>query len=229
MRIYCRVDMHMKFLLTSSGLTNQAIADALLDLVGKKPEETTVVFIPTAANVEEGNKDWLIDDLYALKKQNFKCIDIVDISALSREIWQPRIEAGDALFFSGGNTFHLMYWLKKSGLADLLPELLKTRVYAGISAGSMVVTKNLSSSQSKKLYYEDMKGEYREEGMGFFSFHFRPHLNASYFPKVRREYLEEMAKEFKEPLYVLDDQSALKIVDGKIEVVGGGECLILNT
>ena len=217
----------MKFLLTSSGLTNQSITNALLELVGKKAQNIAVAFIPTAANVEKGDKGWLISDLYNLKKEKFKCIDIVDISALPQAIWEPRLKAADVLFFSGGNTFHLMYWLKKSGLADILPRLLKTRVYMGISAGSMVTTKNLALSQSRKLYYEKLSGRHSEEGLGFFNFHFRPHLNSSSFPKVRRKFLEKTARKFKDPIYALDDQSALKIQNDKIEVVSEGRYLIL--
>ena len=219
----------MKFLLTSSGLTNKAITDALLDLVGKPAGEVSVAFIPTAANIEEGDKWWLIEDLVNLKKQGFKSLDIVDISALPREFWQSRLEASDVLFFSGGDSLHLMHWLKKSGLAELLPDLLKSRVYAGISAGSMV-TGSIAQRRLKELYPDENPARYPniDKGLGFFNFHFRPHLNSPHFPRVRREVLEGLAKELKEPTYALDDQCALKIVDGKIEVVGGGEYFILN-
>ncbi len=216
----------MKFLLTSGGLTNKSIVKALLDLVGKKANKINIAFVPTAANIIQDDKAWLIDDLYNIKKQNFKRIDIVDISALPRKNWQPRLEAADVLFFSGGNTFHLMYWLKKSGLAKMLPKLLKTRVYAGISAGSMVTTKNLHLSSAKRLYYdEDFKGRPDENGLGFFDFHFRPHLNSPYFPKVRKKFLEKIRKELKDPIYALDDQSALKISSGKIQVISEGKYL----
>ena len=47
----------MKLLLTSAGLSNDSIANALFDLVGKKPEETTIVVIPTASNLEGGDKN----------------------------------------------------------------------------------------------------------------------------------------------------------------------------
>lgn len=218
----------MKLLLTSGGLTNQAIAKTLLDLAAKPAAELSVVFIPTAANVETGDKSWLIDDLRNLQKQAFKSIDIVDVSALPQEIWQPRIEASDILLFSGGNSFHLMYWLNKSGLAKLLPELLKTRVYVGISAGSMVTSKDLSLSQSQRLYYEDLDRREEMAGLGFINFFFRPHLNSPYFTKIRKEYLEELAKEIPETIYALDDNSALKIVDGKVEVISEGEWLIFN-
>ena len=217
----------MKFLLTSAGIVNKSIEKAFFELVEKKAQDITLAFIPTAANVEEGDKSWLITDLYNLKNRNFKCIDVVDISALEQKIWKPRLELADVLVFSGGNTFHLMYWLKKSSLAHMLLDLLKTRVYVGISAGSMVTTKNLVLSQSKQLYYENLPKNYSNEGLGFFNFHFRPHLNSPDFPNVRHEFLKKIAKELKDPIYALDDQSALKIQDEKIEVISEGEYIII--
>ena len=119
----------MKLLLTSGGITNKSIANALFDLTGKKPEDTTIVFIPTASNVESGDKDWLINDLINLQKQNFKSIEITDISVVDEKIWEPSLERADVLFFEGGNTYHLMRWLNKSGVSKLLPDLLKDKVY----------------------------------------------------------------------------------------------------
>ena len=121
----------MKLLLTSGGLTNKSIEKALFDLVGKKSEDTNLVFIPTASNVEKGDKDWLINDLVNIQKQNFKQIEIADISAVSKEIWLPKLEEADVLFFEGGNTYHLMREMNRTGLSELLPELLKTKVYVG--------------------------------------------------------------------------------------------------
>jgi len=219
----------MKFLLTSGGLTNKSIVDALLDLIGKPASEVSIAFIPTAANIVAGDKSWLIDDLCNIKKQNFKSIDIVDISALPKELWYPRFETADVLFFSGGDALYLMHWLKKCGLAESLPELLKNRVYVGISAGSMVAG-NITQRRLKELYPDEDSLRYPDvdKGLEFFDFHFRPHLNSSHFPRVRREILEGLAKDLKEPIYALDDQCALKIVDGKIEIVGEGEHLIFN-
>jgi peptidase E len=82
----------MKLLLTSAGLTNKKIVDILSSSVGKPNKEISIVFIPTAANVEEGDKDWLIDDYSNIKKQGYKFIDIVDISAVSKYVWLPRIK-----------------------------------------------------------------------------------------------------------------------------------------
>jgi len=201
----------MKLLLTSSGLSNQSIADALIDLVGKKPEDTSIAFIPTAANVEAGDKGWFIDDLSNLQKQNFKSIDIVDISALEKDLWLPRMKEANVLFFEGGNTYHLMKWINKSGLVDILPELLKTKVYVGVSAGSMVTNPDLVLKLSQQIYGEDMLETEEMKGLNFVDFYLLPHLNSSWFPKMRKRNIEKATKEMAETIYALDDQSALKI------------------
>lgn len=216
----------MKLLLTSNGLVNQSISKALFDLVGKPASETSIVFIPTAMNAGRGDKSWFINDLYNINKQGCKFVDIVDISALPKKVWQPKIEAGDVLFFSGGNTSHLMYWLKESGLAEMLPELLKTRVYVGISAGSMVSNPTLAlSSDDRKIYYEENFGYKSEEALNLVDIYVRPHYDSSDFPNANKEYIEKIAKETNKSIYALDDQSALKIIDDTIEVVTEGKYL----
>ena len=219
----------MKFLLTSNGLSNPSIAKALFELVGKPAAETTIAFIPTAMNPGAGDKGWFIDDLANIKKQEVESIDIVDISALPRDVWQPRLEVADVLFFSGGNTVHLMYWIKESGLIELLPEFLKTKVWAGISAGSMVTNPSLAlSSKDKMMYYEEVFGYKSEEALGLVDLYVRPHFNSPHFPQANKATLTEIAKQIPTVIYGLDDMSALKIVDGKVEIVSEGEYLILN-
>ncbi len=218
----------MKLLLTSNGLTNESIAKALVELAGKPASEITLVFVPTSMNVVTGNKDWFINDLNNIQKQNFKKVDIVDISALPEKIWRPRFEDADVLFFSGGSTYHLMRWLKESGLAELLPELLKTRVYAGISAGSIVTSPLLSfSSKDKKTYYEENFGYSSEEALGLVDFYVRPHLNSPHFPEVNEQNLRTMVDELKVQLYAIDDESAVKVDGDEVTVVSEGKYLKL--
>lgn len=215
----------MKLLLTSGGLTNQAIADALIELVSKKASEISIAFVPTAANVEVGDKGWLIDDLSNIKKQNFKSIDIVDIAALAKDQWLPRLEFADVLFFSGGNEQYLARVMQEVGFIDVVANLLQIRVYAGISAGSMVAGKFLSPELLKIVYPNDVIPEKPLATLALFEGVFIPHLNSEYFPHVRKETIEPLQNISPDPIYALDDQCALKIVDGKIEVVGGGEYL----
>ncbi len=219
----------MKFLLTSNGLSNQKIADTLFDLVGKSATETSIAFIPTAMNIGGGDKDWFVDDLVNIKKQGLALFDVVDISALPIEVWKPRLEAVDVLFFSGGHTSHLMRWIEKSGLRELLPEFLKTKVWAGISAGSMVTNPSLAlSKEDKKIYYEQITGYRSEDGLGYVDFYVRPHYNSPHFPEANKVYLEKISVEFGKKIYALDDMSALKVIDGVVEKVGDGDFLVLN-
>ena len=217
----------MKLLLTSGGLTNKSIEKALFDLVGKKPEETSLVFIPTASNIETGDKGWFIDDLSNLKKQNFKSICIADISAVPEDIWRPQIEEADVLFFEGGNTYHLMRWINKTGLVSMLPELLKTKVYVGLSAGSMVTNPDLALRLSQIIYGDDLEEE-AMDGLNYVDFYFLPHLNSPFFPARMEEKIREVAGTLSRKIYALDDQSALKIVDGNIEVISEGKWLAVN-
>ncbi len=212
----------MKLLLTSAGLTNKSIVDALLELTGKPFSELNLAFVPTASNVETGDKDWVIDDLINLKSLGFNQIDIVDISALPKDVWLPRFEESDVIYVEGGNTFHLMRWIEKSGFQEILPELLKTKVYVGVSAGSMAMCPNSDLDMSERLWSEEV-GKYDEdEALGYVDFLIRPHLNSPYFPKVNLENLEEIAKEKSETFYAIDDQTAIKVVDGKMEIISEG-------
>ena len=218
----------MKLLLTSGGLTNKSISNTLVDLVAKKPEDISICFIPTASNVEMGDKDWFINDLKNIDKQGFKSISIADISAVSESIWKPQMDEADVLFFEGGNTYHLMEWINKSGLAKLLPEYLKTKVWVGVSAGSMVTNPDLALKISQDLYNEDFDRIGEMSGLNYVDFYILPHLNSSYFPKLIKENINKVAEQIPKKIYALDDKSALKVVNGKVEIVSEGECLEFN-
>ena len=220
MMVYDIINL-MKLLLTSAGLANQSIVDVLLKLTEKPFDQLKVAFIPTASNVEKGDKGWLINDLKKLQELKFLSIDIVDISVLPKDIWKKRLEEADVFFVEGGNTSHLIYWIKKTGLIDLLPELLKTRIWVGVSAGSSVVTKEISLNDSQMLYREkdDMKNNF---GLGYLNFHIRPHLDDEYFPQVTLENIQKIADKTKETIYALDNNSAIQAIDGDISVISEG-------
>ncbi|MDO8495653.1 MAG: Type 1 glutamine amidotransferase-like domain-containing protein [bacterium] len=224
----------MKLLLTSNGLSNNSIAKAFAELIGKEPKKSKVAFIPTAANPERNSKGWLIDDLYRIKEKGYY-VDIVELTAIKAQELPKILEPMDAIFVGGGNTFYLSYWMQRSGLFNLLSEFLKTKIYAGISAGSIIAGASLLSSKAIKdgyidEHYQEMstKNEGSNRALGFVKIIFRPHLNNEYFPMVTEENLAKIAPKLEYPLYALDDNSALKIIDGKIEVVTEGKYLRFN-
>lgn len=213
----------MKLFLTSSGNTNKSIEKALLELLGKPFNKANLTFVPTAANVEKGDKAWLVDDMNNFKKLGFVSFDIIDISAVPKDIWSPSFDSADILVFGGGNVYHLLSWFRKSGLDSMLPDFLKTKVYVGISAGSMVTARNISLSTSGILYYEQTGNLENIRGLGLVDFEIRPHLNSQWFPKVRLDYLDKIAKETPNSFYAIDDNTAIKVIDGKISIISEGE------
>jgi dipeptidase E len=226
----------MKQLLTSNGLSNDSIAKAFQELIGKEPKDSKVAFIPTAANPERGDKGWLIDDMHRIKDRGY-VVDVVELTALKPEVIKNVLVEADAIFVGGGNTFYLSYWMQKSGVFDLLPELLRTKVYAGISAGSIVAgmqivpskaLDNIQEFRDDDYYEKAVRDEASAESLKLANLVFRSHLNSDFFPRVRKEFLEQIVDKLPAPLYALDDNSALKIVDGNIEVVTEGEWLKLD-
>jgi len=214
----------MKLLLTSGGLENKSIIKALQDLVIKPFSELKIAFIPTASNIEPGDKkDWFIKDLEILKELKFASIDIVDISALPKEIWMERLKEADVFFVEGGNTYHLMHWVNKSGLSKVLPKLLETRVYIGVSAGTMIINPTIIHAYKEKPIAEKINNSISNKGLSYINFMIEPHMNSVWFPELTFKELEERSKEYKYPIYGLDDNSAIKIDGDKIEVISEGE------
>lgn len=213
----------MKLLLTSSGLTNSAIIKALKKLV-KGPIRTA--FIPTAANTVDENKDWLVKDITGFYKIGE--IDIVDISAIPKKLWLPRLKKANVIAVGGGDTAHLINCMRKSGFDKEIRKLLKTRVYVGISAGSIATAKTIQASSDYifQLYGDEAK--IPPKGLGFVDFNIRPHFNSKFFPNVRDKVLKKALSGVKGRFYAIDDNTAVLYNDGQVSVVSKGRYKIYN-
>jgi dipeptidase E len=228
--------MTMKLLLTSAGITNDRIRKALLDLLGKPIEQSKALCVPTAIYALAGGNgySWAMLKELELGWQEYGVLELTALPSLLEEHWLPAVEAADVIIVGGGNGFYLSYWLQQSRLAQKLPELLKNKVYVGVSAGSAIVTHSINVNRSKLektgVYHDD---EYDETGpskassvktLKFVDFTLRPHLHAGYFPTASLENMEHWAAKVDVPLYAIDDQTAIKVVDGAVEVVSEGQC-----
>jgi dipeptidase E len=226
-----------KLLLTSSGITNDKVQNALVDLLGKPINESSALFIPLAIYAyPQGIKHgWQV--IKGWGDLGWKTLGVLELTALPtlpKDIWQPQLEETDAIIVGGGNKFYLSYWMEKSGLFDLLPQLLKRgKVYVGASAGSMMMTSELNFDKDRLeklgIYYDDQFSEEMPSTSGsaktlsVVDFVIRPHLNADYFPQANLENVAKWAAKTDKPMYALDDQSALKVLDDKIEVISNGQ------
>jgi dipeptidase E len=213
----------MKLLLTSGGVRNSSIADALKEMVGKSPSDTKIAFVPTAANVEAGNKDWYVNQFLMLWRYGYCWIDIVDPSAGNVNDWKERLAAADVIFVSGGNTYHLLEQARASGLLEWLKHNLESKVYVGSSAGSILATPtiNVGGLQQADRNINNLQDL---DAMGLVDFEFVPHA-LSFFTE---EVIEDFAKASKHSVYAADDATAIKVVDGKAEVVSEGFWRLLD-
>ena len=214
----------MKLVLTSGGISNKSIEKELRNVIGKDFKNIKMLFCTTASNYEGGDmNDWLVEDLEYFKKIGFK-IDVCDINGISIEKILPRFEWADVFCFEGGNTQWLRKSIKNSGLEEYLEELLKTRVWIGISAGSCVLCPTICNS-CQDLFDDNIEG-FPIDGLNLVNFQFVPHLNNESFPKIRRDNLLNASKNLKvidgEKLYILDDNGAIFVNDKDIKVISEG-------
>jgi dipeptidase E len=214
----------MKFLLTSAGIKNQSIQDALVKLLGKPIAESSALCIPTAIypfsvgpsaayRFITGTGPNRLTDL------GWKSLGVLELTALpsiKRENWVTPVEEADALLVYGGDVVYLSRWMRESGLADLLPSLRRT-VYVGISAGSMVTAPIFGET------YDDPNTPFViEKGLGLVDFALLPHLDHEDHPESTTAKVERMAAEVPVPTYGIDDQTAIKVVDETVEVISEG-------
>jgi dipeptidase E len=214
----------MRLLLTSAGISNTSIRNALVDLLGKPIAEASALFIPTAIYALPGGGDIarrvicgsLGDPFCELGWKSLGVLELTALPSIKQEIWVPLLRETDALLVGGGDCQYLCYWMRQSGLADLLPSLLRKTVYVGLSAGSMIMTRFGTTYGNHTLPAES------DKSLGFFEFALHPHLDYPAFPENSMANLEKLAATLSVPSYAIDDQSAIKVNDGAVEVVSEG-------
>lgn len=226
----------MRLLLTSTGPSNDSIGKALADLLPKPLSECKVVYVPTAIYaLPSGPSDGLAMAEYVagMGWGEAGLLELTALPSIEEMAWKPAFDAADAILVGGGNGPYLGYWFEKSGLAALMPRALEEKVYIGISAGSCLLTPSWNWDPRRLaedgVYFDDEYDEATPKGFGseftldVVPFGFRPHLNADYFPQADLPWAERAAAKLDYPMYAVDDDTALKVVDGEVEVVSEGE------
>jgi dipeptidase E len=234
----------MRLLLTSAGISNPSIRDALVDLLGKPIAESNALFIPTAIYPfpRGANMAWQAicgkaeSPLCQLGWKSLGVLELTALPSIDRKAWVPSVEEADALLVWGGDPAYLSYWMRQSGLADLLPSLRPESVYVGVSAGSMAVAStfgeaysNPPSGSHNALTSEDIvfatpQGEIKRilvtaQGAGLVDFALIPHLDNENHPDASSTNAEKWAARLPVPVYAIDDQTAITVVDGTVAVV----------
>ncbi|WP_433650974.1 Type 1 glutamine amidotransferase-like domain-containing protein [Micromonospora zamorensis] len=227
----------MKFLLTSSGICNPSISDALVDLLGKPIAESTALFIPTAVYPFPGGAEraWKAIQGQAsipLSQLGWKSLGMLELTALPtirEENWVPAVREADALLVWGGDVLYLTYWLRQSGLADLLPSLSDT-VYVGVSAGSIAVTPYNCDAEFDSEFVPDGSdmAQDADRALGLVDFTLYPHLNHPEMEDTELYNIQKWASGIPVPTYAIDDNTAIKVVDGTVGVISEGDWKLIN-
>jgi dipeptidase E len=216
----------MRLLLTSAGIKNTSIRNALVDLLGKPIAESSALCIPTASyGHPEGGPGaaWRFITGRArtpMCELGWKSLGVLELTALpsiGEEHWVPIVQETDALLVGGGDALYLCHWMRQSGLADLLPSLRET-VYVGVSGGSMVMAPNIGEGFA---HWKPPTGG--DKALGLVDFSMFPHLDHENMPDNSMANAEKWAASVPVPGYAIDDQTAIKVTEGTVAVVSEGE------
>ena len=214
----------MKLLLTSGGITNPSIHETLVDLLGKPIAESSALCVPTAIYAFPGGAvsayrlitGSAASPLCGLGWKSLGVLELTALPSIESEHWIHVLQETDALLVGGGDPLYLNFWMQQSGVAALLPSLRRT-VYVGVSAGSLVMGPRVGQE------FVDAKpptGDDRALGMVDFSMF--PHLDHPDMPDHSLAAAEKWAAKLSGPGYAADDQTAIRVVDGVVEVVSEG-------
>ncbi|MFF8479013.1 Type 1 glutamine amidotransferase-like domain-containing protein [Streptomyces sp. NPDC015414] len=215
----------MKLLLTDSGIKNPSIREALVDLLGKPIDESSALCIPTAGygapDADPGGPWRFISGSSPLLMTGlgWKSVGVLELTALpsiDKAHWVSWVREADVLLVNGGDALYLCHWMRASGLADLLPSLPDT-VYVGLSAGSMVMTPRIGE---EFVGWKPPAGG--DDTLGIVDFSIFPHLDHPACPDNSTAAAERWAAQIAGPAYAIDEQTAIKVTDGTVEVISEG-------
>ena len=215
----------MKLLLTSAGVKNASMRDALVGLLGKPIAESSALCIPTALYGHPQGSPGGAWRFIAGKsgcpmvELGWKSVGVLELTALpsiDESRWIQWVRDADVLLVNGGDALYLGHWMQQSGLADLLPSLHET-VYVGFSAGSMVLTPRIG---------EDFVGWKPPSGgdttLGIVDFSIFPHVDHPDLPENTMAAAERWAAGIENPAYAIDDDTAIQVTNGSVELVSEG-------
>ena len=216
----------MKLLLTSAGIKNASIHDALLELLPKPIAECNALCIPTAGYGHPMGSPAGAWRFVAGKASTPMCelgwksmglLELTALPSIAKERWMAWVQQADVLLVNGGDALYLCHWMRQSGLADLLASL-PDMVWVGLSAGSMVMTPRVGEEfvETKPPITGD------DLALGVVDFSIFPHLDYPDFPENTMACAEKWAARIGCPAYAIDDETAIMVADGSVEVISEG-------
>jgi len=189
-------------------MENPKLGEKMINLVEKPTDKIKILFIPTAANVEE-NKAYVQRDIEGILKLGILKENLI-MYDLDEDVDKINLEDIDIIYIEGGNTFYLLDRVRKTGFDNKIKELVsKGVVYVGVSAGSILVGPDIRITEAdlNNVGITDFRG------LSLISRVISPHINREKYKNVNRY------NDSKEKVVSLADGEALLVIDGKEEII----------
>lgn len=135
-----------KLFLSSMSVNGPEQTRAFLEWAGKDPQDIRMALIENAADVEDGDKQWVIDQRAALARVAGK-LTIVDLTAYTENNQGLRdlLAAQDVIWLGGGNTYYLRWLLAETEADGMIKDLTAAGMrYGGGSAGAIIAGPTIS-------------------------------------------------------------------------------------
>lgn len=215
----------MKYLLTSAGLKNDSIQNALTDLLGKPISQANALVIPTACYQRPGGFVRSYRFIAGIEQTpltefGWKTLGVLELTALQsigKDIWLPQVQQTDAILVAGGDPMFLNHWMTHSGFAAEMADLPSQLVYVGISAGSMVMAPRIGPE-----FVNWVAPSGNDISQGRVGFSIFPHLGHPMLPENTLEEAEKWAANLNTPAYAIDDETAIQVVGDDVRVISQG-------
>jgi len=198
------------------------IATTELDKFLPKPLLKSKVLYITTALKKSSDAVYVVEQKQIMSKLKFSYIEY-DIDGKSKEELKRVLSDVDVVYVVGGSAFYLLKCAQESGFAEVIKELLpKGLVYVGLSAGAYIacpsiIVRTWSNRNSDRFGLTD-----------FTAMNLVPFLLKAHYEPKMKEMLEEKSKTVDLSIRVLNNEQTLVIRDEKIELVGGGDEIIIQ-
>lgn len=204
-------------LLTSAGMQ---VKDEILKILPKPPQEIKLAHIITAS---KGEKDtsYVQHEEAEMKKLGFQ-VENIDLEDKTADELRELFADKDIVYVQGGNTFYLLYHVKRSGFDEVIQEFIKRGgIYIGVSAGSIIACPTIEVANWGSIDSNDV-GITDLSAMDLVGFLIYPH----YTPDQEDIILEEHDNTFL-PVTVITDDQAVLVQNEEVTLVGKGEQVVL--
>ena len=212
----------MRMLLTSNGIANAAIEEALVDLLGKPIAQSRVVVVIDAILGFPGDSAKLLEHLESLRDLGWAELDVASLFAGPAELVASRLRGADVVLGYGGSNLWAAHAWTATGLAPVLAEVLEQQVYVGWSAGSMIFARDLARWPDAFDDEEELTMFGLAEAapaVPLLDWFFAGHLGADWMSPTAEAWASRGAARTGREVWFVDDDTALVVRDASEDPV----------